>query len=102
MEWLPAGTAPDGIDYDIDPRRAAAFYAAIRSYWPALAEGALSPAYAGVRPKISGPGEPAADFTIRASAVAGAARAVHLFGMESPGLTSALAVAAHVRSMLDS
>jgi L-2-hydroxyglutarate oxidase LhgO len=101
VEWLPPGTEPDGIVYDVDERRGAAFYAAIRSYWPGLADGALSPSYAGVRPKISGPGEPAADFTIRASGAAGLPRIVHLFGFESPGLTASLAIAAHVRSLLD-
>jgi L-2-hydroxyglutarate oxidase LhgO len=101
VEWLPAGTEPEGIDYDVDARRGEAFYAAIRTYWPGLADGTLSPSYAGVRPKISGPGEPAADFAIRASGNRGAPRVVHLFGIESPGLTAALAIAAHVRAMLD-
>jgi L-2-hydroxyglutarate oxidase LhgO len=100
VEWLPAGTEPEGIDYDVDARRAAAFYAAIRAYWPGLEGGALSPAYAGVRPKISGPGEPAADFTIRSSGERGGPRVVHLFGIESPGLTASLAIAAHVRALL--
>lgn len=101
VEWLPVGTEPEGIDYDVDSRRGAAFYAAIRAYWPGLADGALSASYAGVRPKISGPGEPAADFTIRASGAGGAPRVVHLFGIESPGLTASLAIAAHVRALLD-
>lgn len=101
VEWLPAGTEPDGIDYEVDTRRGDAFYAAIRTYWPGLADGTLSPSYAGVRPKISGPGEPAADFAIRASGDRGAPRVVHLFGIESPGLTASLAIAAHVRDLLD-
>ncbi|HEX5048938.1 MAG TPA: NAD(P)/FAD-dependent oxidoreductase [Gammaproteobacteria bacterium] len=101
VEWLPAGTEPKDLDYDVDPGRAAAFYAAIRAYWPGLEDGALSPAYAGVRPKISGPGDPAADFSIQASGERDGPRAVHLFGIESPGLTASLAIAAHVRAVLD-
>jgi L-2-hydroxyglutarate oxidase LhgO len=101
VEWLPAGTAVEHIDYGVDPRRADAFYAAIRSYWPGLADGALSPAYSGVRPKISGPKQPAADFAIRASGANGGPRVVHLFGIESPGLTASLAIAAQVRAALD-
>jgi L-2-hydroxyglutarate oxidase LhgO len=101
VEWLAPGTEPDSIDYDVDASRGAAFYAAIRTYWPGLADGGLSPAYAGVRPKISGPGEPAADFAIRTSGDAGMPRIVHLFGFESPGLTASLAIGAHVRSLLD-
>jgi L-2-hydroxyglutarate oxidase LhgO len=101
VEWLPASTEPESIDFSVDPERAAAFYAAIRTYWPGLEDGALTPAYAGARPKISGPGEPAADFTIRASGTRGEPRVVHLFGIESPGLTASLAIAAHVRAMLD-
>jgi L-2-hydroxyglutarate oxidase LhgO len=100
VEWLAAGTAPEDLDYDVDPSRAAAFYAAIRAYWPGLEDGALSPAYAGVRPKISGPGEPAADFTIRTSGERGGPKTVHLFGIESPGLTASLAIAGHVRGLL--
>ncbi|EIM94477.1 FAD dependent oxidoreductase [Paraburkholderia hospita] len=58
VEWV------DTINYDVDPRRTESFYAAIREYWPGLTDGALQPAYAGIRPKLSGPGEPAADFLI--------------------------------------
>lgn len=100
VQWLDTDIRADALDYAVDPARAASFYAAIRSYWPGLADGALSPAYAGVRPKISGPGEPAADFTIVSSGGAADPRAVHLFGIESPGLTSSLAIAAHVRALL--
>jgi L-2-hydroxyglutarate oxidase LhgO len=95
VEWLARGAQPDALDYSVDPRRAAAFYAAIRSYWPALPDGRLEPAYSGVRPKISGPGEAAADFAIRH-----ADGAVHLLGIESPGLTSALAIGAYVEELL--
>lgn len=100
VQWLDAGIDAHSLDYAVDPARAAAFYAAIRTYWPGLADGSLSPSYAGVRPKISGPGEPAADFTIRATGEATEPRVVHLFGIESPGLTSSLAMADHVRALL--
>jgi L-2-hydroxyglutarate oxidase LhgO len=101
VEWLPAGADVDALDYAVTTARAAAFYAAIRSYWPALPDGGLSPGYAGIRPKISGPGEPAADFVISGTGSRGAARVVHLFGIESPGLTSSLAIASRVRAQLD-
>ena len=80
-------------EYDVDPARAAGFYAAIRRYWPALRDGALVPAYAGIRPKISGPHEPAADFVLSTPAVHGVPGVVHMYGIESPGLTSSLALA---------
>jgi L-2-hydroxyglutarate oxidase LhgO len=91
--WLPAGTAPETLDYSVDPARAAAFEAEIRRYWPALPAAALQPAYSGVRPKLSGPGAPAADFLVSGPAQHGVPGVVHLFGIESPGLTSALALA---------
>ncbi|MGH8133984.1 MAG: NAD(P)/FAD-dependent oxidoreductase [Steroidobacteraceae bacterium] len=87
-------------EYDVDPARAAAFYAAIRAYWPALADGALQPAYAGIRPKISAPGQPATDFRIDGEQAHGVRSLVHLFGIESPGLTASLAIAEHVAAML--
>ncbi len=86
----------DAPEYGVSPGRAARFYDAIRRYWPALPDGALAPAYAGVRPKISGPGEPNADFVIQGPADHGLAGLVNLFGIESPGLTSSLAIADHV------
>ncbi|TSE24729.1 NAD(P)/FAD-dependent oxidoreductase [Tepidimonas aquatica] len=91
LQWLP-DEAPDTLSYDVDGTRQAAFEAAIRRYWPGLPSGALRPAYAGVRPKIHGPGESAPDFLIVQPAQHGWAGLVHLLGMESPGLTSALAV----------
>lgn len=94
-EWV------DAIDYRVEPRRADAFYAAIRRYWPALPDGALAPAYAGIRPKIVGPGEPAADFVIQGPAVHGVPGLVNLFGIESPGLTASLAIADAVLRELD-
>jgi len=72
----------------------------VRKYWPALPDGALIPGYAGMRPKISGPGEPAADFMIDGPASHGVAGLVNLFGIESPGLTSSLAIGAHVARLL--
>jgi L-2-hydroxyglutarate oxidase LhgO len=99
VEWLRPETAPGALDYAVDPKRAPAFYAAVRTYWPRLADGALEPAYAGVRPKISGPLAAPADFAIRCAG-APAARVVHLFGIESPGLTASLAIGEHVRELL--
>jgi L-2-hydroxyglutarate oxidase LhgO len=90
VEWV------DTINYDVDPRRADAFYAAIREYWPELPDDALQPAYAGIRPKLSGPGEPAADFVIQGPAAHGVRGLVNLFGIESPGLTASLAIAQRV------
>ena len=86
--------------YAVDPSRAAAFYARIRHYWPGLADGALRPGYAGLRPKITGPGEPAADFMIDGPRDHGINGLVNLFGIESPGLTSSLALAGHVAEVL--
>jgi L-2-hydroxyglutarate oxidase LhgO len=90
----------DEENYDIDPGRGDGFYAAVRRYWPALKDGALQPSYTGIRPKISGPSEPAADFMISGPQQHGIAGLVNLFGIESPGLTSSLAIAELVRSRL--
>lgn len=90
----------DPQDLQVDPRRGDAFYEQVRRYWPALPDGALQPAYAGIRPKISGPDEPAADFRLIGPAEHGVAGLVHLMGIESPGLTSCLALADHVTEML--
>jgi L-2-hydroxyglutarate oxidase LhgO len=95
VEWV------DAPDYDVDPRRMANFVNAVRAYWPGLDEARLSPGYAGVRPKIAGPGEPAADFRIDGPAVHGVPGIVNLFGIESPGLTSALAIGAEVARLAD-
>lgn len=95
VEWI------DGIDYTVDPRRGDRFYAAIRRYWPGLRDGALQPGYAGIRPKISGPGEAAADFLIQGEAEHGVPGLVNLYGIESPGLTSSLAIADHVTALID-
>jgi L-2-hydroxyglutarate oxidase LhgO len=87
VEWV------DRIDYAVDPGRAARFYAAIRRYWPGLPDGALAPGYSGIRPKTAGPGEPAPDFQVLGPAAHGVPGLVQLFGIESPGLTSSLALA---------
>ena len=87
VEWI------DRIEYAVDPRRAERFYAAIRRYWPALPDGALIPGYAGIRPKTAGPSAPAPDFDIQGPRAHGVAGLVHLFGIESPGLTASLALA---------
>ena len=99
LEWLAVDAAQD-IDYSVDARRAAAFEAAIRRFWPGLPLGALAPAYSGVRPKIHGANEPAPDFRIDGPAVHGVPGLVNLFGIESPGLTSSMAIAEDVTAML--
>ena len=93
-EWI------DGIDYTVDPRRGERFYEAIRTYWPGLKDGALQPGYAGVRPKINGPRDAAADFVIQGPAEHGVAGCVNLYGIESPGITASLPLAAHVARLL--
>jgi L-2-hydroxyglutarate oxidase LhgO len=95
VEWV------ERIAYDVDPARAARFYAAIRRYWPGLADGALAPAYSGIRPKISGPQEPAADFVVQGPAEHGVPGLVNLYGIESPGLTASLALAGEVARRLE-
>lgn len=99
VEWLDANN-PAVVDYTVDPRRAVAFYAAIRRYWPGLPDDAITPDYSGCRPKLSGPGEVAADFRIDGPELHGVAGLVNLFGIESPGLTSSLAIADEVRRRL--
>jgi L-2-hydroxyglutarate oxidase LhgO len=95
VQWVDT---PD--DFQVDASRADAFYAAVRTYWPALPDGALQSCYAGIRPKISGPNAPAADFLIQGPATHGVAGLVNLFGMESPGLTSSMAIADWVTKLL--
>jgi L-2-hydroxyglutarate oxidase LhgO len=95
VQWVDD---PDHLQ--VDPARGEAFYAEVRRYWPDLPDGALQPGYAGMRPKISGPGEPAADFLIQGPAQHGLPGLVNLFGIESPGLTSCLAIGEHVVGVL--
>ena len=91
----------EDMDYEVDPARAESFYAAIRRYWPQLPDGALSPAYSGIRPKIQAPGEPAHDFVIMGPGANGTGHSgvIELYGIESPGLTAALAIAERVAAM---
>ena len=99
-QWLEGIVDADTLDYRVDPARGDAFYAAVRRYWPDLPDGALAPAYSGVRPKLHGPGEPAADFGVQGPREHGIAGLVNLFGIESPGLTSCLALAEEVVARL--
>ncbi len=90
----------DEIDYTVDPRRGDSFYAAVREYFPDLPDGKLEAAYSGIRPKISGPGEDAADFVIQGSSEHGVPGWVALYGIESPGLTSSMAISEQVLEAL--
>ena len=95
VEWIAAP------EYSVDPARAESFYAAIRRYWPALPDGALAAGYAGVRPKIVPPAVATQDFLIQGPADHGVAGLINLFGIESPGLTSSLAIADHVGAIAE-
>ncbi len=90
VEWISA------IDYRVDPARSQAFYGAIRTYWPALRDGALQPGYAGIRPKIGGPKDPAVDFVVQGPEIHGVPGLVNLYGIESPGLTASMPLADEV------
>jgi L-2-hydroxyglutarate oxidase LhgO len=94
VEWI------ERVDYDVDPQRSQVFYEAVRRYWPHLKDGALQPAYSGIRPKIQARGEPARDFLIEGPKHHGVPGLVNLFGIESPGLTAALAIGDHVLDLL--
>ena len=94
VEWISE------LNYDVDATRAASFYTAIREYWPGMPDGCLQPGYAGVRPKLVGEGAAAADFVIEGSEAHGIAGLVNLLGIESPGLTSSLALAERVASLV--
>jgi len=95
VQWVESAD-----DLVVDPARGDAFYAEVRKYWPDLKDGALLPGYAGMRPKIQAPDEPAKDFLIQGPAVHGMAGLVNLFGIESPGLTSSLAIGEYVSRLL--
>jgi|DewCreStandDraft_4_1066084.scaffolds.fasta_scaffold00150_131 L-2-hydroxyglutarate oxidase LhgO len=94
VEWV------EQIDYDVDPRRAERFYAAVRKYWPELPDGALEPGYAGIRPKLAPEGAPAVDFLVQGPAEHGVAGLVNLLGIESPGLTASWPLAELVAAKL--
>lgn len=94
QEWI------EEINYDVDPKRAESFYAAIRKYFPALKDNSLIPAYSGIRPKIQGPNDGNMDFTIQDNSVHGIPSLINLFGMESPGLTSSLAIGKYISKIL--
>jgi L-2-hydroxyglutarate oxidase LhgO len=94
VEWI------DGVDYGFDDGARDAFVAAIRRYYPGLDPARLRPAYTGIRPKIAGPGEPAADFRIDGPGHHGVPGLVNLFGIESPGLTASLALGKLVAGLL--
>lgn len=95
VEWV------DRIDYDVDPRRCESFYAEIRTYWPGLPDNSLQPAYSGIRPKLVPEGAAAGDFRIDGPETHGVVGLVNLLGIESPGLTSSMALAELVREKLD-
>jgi L-2-hydroxyglutarate oxidase LhgO len=95
VQWVDS---PD--DTQVQAERGDVFYAEVRKYWPALPDGALQPAYAGIRPKISGPDETARDFCIQGPNDHGVPGLVNLFGIESPGLTSCLAIGEYVEKLL--
>lgn len=95
VEWI------ERVDYGIDVGRSDPFYGAIRKFWPTLPDGSLHAAYSGIRPKLAGPGQPARDFQIEGEREHGVKGMVNLFGIESPGLTSCLAIADHVANLFD-
>jgi L-2-hydroxyglutarate oxidase LhgO len=101
VQWVSVTARGDEV-YTVDPARAAGFDEAIRRFWPALPAGRLQPAYAGLRPKVSGPGEPAGDFVVQGPAEHGLPGLVNLFGIESPGLTASIVLGEWVATLLRS
>jgi L-2-hydroxyglutarate oxidase LhgO len=95
VEWV------DAIDYDVDPGRCAGFYAEVRKYWPGLKDDALVPAYSGIRPKIVPAGAPNPDFVVQGPETHAVPGYIALYGIESPGLTSAPAIAAYVAELAE-
>ena len=93
VEWV------DSLDYTVDPARGDVFYDAVRRYWPALPDGALQPGYAGIRPKIVPPSVAKQDFLIQGTTAHGVPGLLNLFGIESPGLTAALAIGEEVAAL---
>ena len=101
VEWLDIGNE-EQIDYTVDSKRGEGFYEAVRRYWPGLKDGALQPDYSGVRAKITPPNAPAGDFSINAPKDHGLTGLFNLYGFESPGLTSSLAIAKHLEGQIKS
>jgi L-2-hydroxyglutarate oxidase LhgO len=99
LEWLPIEQESQ-IDYQVQAQRAADFYLAIRKYWPDLKDGTLVPSYSGVRPKVVGPNQAAIDFVIESAREHGVQGLINLFGIESPGLTSSMAIGEYVTDLL--
>ncbi|CAO1946334.1 unnamed protein product [Urochloa humidicola] len=103
VEWLDGGEDPvscflNRFDYSVNPTRCSVFYPVVRKYFPNLKDGSLEPGYSGIRPKLSGPGQTPLDFVIQGQDIHGIPGLVNLFGIESPGLTSSLAIAEHIVS----
>jgi len=94
VEWI------DHIDYSVDPKRSELFYAEIRKYWPGVPDGGLQPGYCGIRPKLGPQSAPAADFVVQGPETHGVKGLVNLYGIESPGLTSAMAIAEYVNELV--
>ena len=101
VEWLAEGSDPQSFDYDIHPERIESFYASIARYWPGVGKKTLRPAYAGIRPKLSEPGESPADFMIQTHTQHGINGLVNLYGIESPGITASLALAEHFTTLTE-
>lgn len=101
VEWLEIETE-NQIDYTVNPRRSEGFYEAVRRYWPALKDGSLQPDYSGVRAKIVPPNTPAGDFCFNGPSDHGLHGLFNLYGFESPGLTSSLAIAKHLEGLIKS
>jgi L-2-hydroxyglutarate oxidase LhgO len=100
VEWLN-GHDHQTLNFDVEATRANRFYASIRRYWPALADGELQPSYCGIRPKIAPPGQPDADFLVQDQSAHGVKGLIALFGIESPGLTAALALAQYALRLIE-
>jgi L-2-hydroxyglutarate oxidase LhgO len=99
VEWLDIAAEAE-VDYSVDPRRGDGFYAAVRRYWPGLKDDTLMPDYSGVRAKIVPPGTPAGDFVFDGPSTHSLVGLYNLYGFESPGLTSSLAIAKHLDGLI--
>lgn len=105
VEWLPLQQTPESLDFTVDPHRVSQFYQAIQSYWPDIPPDALTPDYSGVRPKLVYPSQgqkklPFQDFVIAGPQQHGVTGLFHLLGIESPGLTSSLAIADYIAQQI--